>query len=232
VNGTYSKKQTLSGHALFGGGGFGASLSLRDGRLAVAAPFERQTGSGNRAGAVYLFDDLGEWQEQSVVTPEGAADLTLFGISVALGEDLLVVGAPLAGACHGAGPPGKGRTYTYRRAAGDWVEERCLRGEPTDDSDLFGWSVAEADGRVFVGAPFESGGDGAAYLFRDGAAGLHCSLRLETPSRAATFEPVPVDEVFGSWVSASGPTLAVGAPRTAVEGAEEAGAVYLFTISD
>jgi hypothetical protein len=83
-----------------------------------------------------------------------------------------------------------------------------------------------------VGAPFDSSGDGAAYLFESDQSGFTCASRLRAPNRTQGFEPVVADEVFGTWVAAGDDSFFVGAPRAPVSSRGntilEAGAVHRF----
>ena len=90
-----------------------------------------------------------------------ASDATagiMFGQSVAIDEDLIIVGAP----------SGEGAAYIYRYDGADWNEEAKLVGSDTEADDLFGASVAISEDWAIVGAPMSDGGGlfaGAAYLF-------------------------------------------------------------------
>lgn len=80
---------------------FGAAVALRNGRCAVGAPGAVME-SQPEAGAAYVFDqDLGfanNWGEAALLSPDPVsvqAQLR-FGSSVALGDDVVAVGAPVA----------------------------------------------------------------------------------------------------------------------------------------
>lgn len=81
------------------------SLSLYEDMLAVGAPFESSSNTGvngdqansdaHWAGAVYVFGrTAGVWPQQAYVKALNTEPDNLFGTSVAVLPDLLVVGAP------------------------------------------------------------------------------------------------------------------------------------------
>ena len=123
---------------------FGAGLALLGDILAVGAPAEAscatgvngdqsnndcgnapQTGSDTAAGAVYFFTrSAGVWAQQSYVKASNTGFQDRFGISVALGERTLAVGADVEASCaRGVNGNqqdnsclGAGAVYVYRTA--------------------------------------------------------------------------------------------------------------------
>ena len=91
------------------------------------------------------------------------------------------------------------------------------------EQDWFGFSVAEANGKVFVGAPRDTVAGfnkaGSAYLF-DAATG-ELLLTIPNPDPA-------INDQFGKAVASIGRTLLVSAQFDFVDGLGGAGAVYLF----
>lgn len=60
-----------------------------------------------------------------------------------------------------------GAAYIYRRdSAGQWLQEAFLKAGTTEFGDGFGYDVAIEGNVAVVGAPFSTGGEGAAYVFR------------------------------------------------------------------
>lgn len=99
---------------------FGISLALLGDTLAVGAYYEsssaigvhtdidnteQQLNDASRSGAVYVFTrDAGIWSQQAYVKASNTEAGVLFGSSIALADDLLVVGAPSEfGAATGSG---------------------------------------------------------------------------------------------------------------------------------
>jgi hypothetical protein len=184
----YRFERVLRSDDVQGGAFFGDAVRLASDRLAVGAPFERD---GESSGAVYVYRTAPDFLLEDRVANLGARPGSAFGASVDLEGDVLVVGAPLDDACGGAEPVGSGgRAYVYRRTAGRWSRGECLYGSDPMEADLFGWNVALAQGHLVVGAPFDSSGDGAAYLFESDQRRFTCASRLRAPNRTQGTEPV------------------------------------------
>ncbi len=146
-----------------GGGHFGEGVAVAGDLVAVGQPDE----NGNR-GAVYLYRrDLGgpgEWGlEARLSHPEG----NLFGLSVDLDGEVLVVGdylwdvpeVPNAGAIH----------VFERRGVAGWVELARLEASDPAEGQHFGEEVGIGRGTLVVGAPLDDeAGDraGAVYVIQ------------------------------------------------------------------
>lgn len=91
---------------------FGFALAARGNTLLVGAHGNAQ--HGFESGAAYEFEFAnGAWHERQKLVASDATVGARFGLSVALGMDAALVGAPLA--AHGATAPGA--TYAFERAA-------------------------------------------------------------------------------------------------------------------
>ena len=168
VSTSTAAKLTLSdnerGHVDF----FGTSVALDSNTIVVGAE-----GDSTRAGAAYVFikPDAGGW----VSSTSTAAKLTdsdvgnddLFGASVALDGDTIVVGARQ----DDDGGTYSGAVYVFIKSDSGWVtstEADKLIGSETNSEDDFGRSVSVHGGTILVGAPDEDDGakkHGAAYVF-------------------------------------------------------------------
>ena len=156
-------------------------------------------------------------EDLKLFASDGAAG-DQFGSSVAIDNDVLVVGAPDAD----DGGIDSGAAYLFQASTG--IE--LLKFTPTDGAagDAFGFSVAIAGGIVAVGAPGkdDNGADsGAAYLF-DASTGAQLAKLLPGDGAAG-------DE-FGNSIAIDDGIVAVGAWRTDEHG-DDSGAVYLFNAS-
>ncbi len=135
--------------------------------------------------------------------------------------------------------PRSGAVYVFARQGGRWAQQAYVKAGNTEALAGFGVALAlSADGRTLaVGAPVESGGAGAAYLYVRNGTTWAQQARLQASNPGAT-------DLFGLALALSGDgnTLAVGARNedggsTGVEGdqadnsAPESGAVYVFTRS-
>ncbi len=151
---------------------FGSALAI-DGDTVLVGAY-RDNEAARKAGAAYLFqpDGNGAWREVKF-TASDAAQLALYGTSVAVSGDKLSVGAP-----HDSGLARRaGAAYIYSPDGnGDWREHKLTASDGASE-DYFGSAVAASGGAILIGAPgkvTEHGDTGAAYLYRpDGNGGWH-----------------------------------------------------------
>ncbi|MCA8942477.1 MAG: integrin [Planctomycetes bacterium] len=162
----------------------------------------------------------------------------LFGWSVAVSGDTLVVGAP--------GEDGYGAAYVLVRSGTTWVQQTCLEAWNPHNADWFGASVAISGDTIVVGAWQENsnatGVDGNQTGFASASGAAYVFVRSGTSwSQQAYLKAsnTGAGDHFGTSVSISGDTLVVGANRegsssTGVNGAEgddsapSSGAAYVF----
>ncbi len=144
---------------------FGRSVDIEGGTLAVGAWGDDDLGLSS--GSAYVFEDQGGgvWAERQKLTARNGAIADQFGISIALSETELVVGA------WGDEDQGgnAGSAYVFRRnAMGDFVQRQELYASDAAPVDLFGVRVAADGPRIVVGAVGARGAAsdaGAAYVF-------------------------------------------------------------------
>jgi len=199
---------------------FGYSIALSADTLAVGA-----FGEGGRSGAVYVFIRSGaSWIQQAVLKAANANAQDLFGNSVSLDADTLLVGArgedSATTGVNGDGSnnsaTNSGAAYVFVRTGTTWTQQAYLKPANTTAEASFGTSVAVSGNRVVVGAPGDASGGsntGAAYVFARAGTAWSQQAHLKASNAAA-------QAVFGRSVALSGDTVAVGAPN--------ASAVYIF----
>jgi hypothetical protein len=221
--------------------GFGSSLSMSNGSIAVGS-------LNTEAVRVYDFNDA--WVPRgAVLTGDVPGDL--FGYSVALSDNVLAVGAP-----YGAGNgqySGYVRVYDYKGTA--WVQRAVDRVGGA--GYMLGWSVALSDGALAIGSPAADSSAGRVEVFKHngtvwvprgpallGVAGSQFGLSLAFDGTLVVGAPhaapqIPTARVFdygtawvqrgptlngtvgsdfGYSVAVSGGMVAVGAPQYLVEG--------------
>lgn len=202
------------------GAAFGAAVAVRAGRIVIGAP-GRSVGGEPQRGRAYVFEDRdGRILLAAVLdAPEPGAGQG-FGISVALDQERLAIGAAQAEA---AGRPAAGRVYVYRWRGAPVLEAGLAAPEPQPGA-RFGTSVALDGTRLLVGAPAHDRADridqGRAYLFhlRDGRWRLSSEL----------FDPQGGDfDQYGRSVALSGAELLIGAWARARANPLEGGAYWL-----
>ena len=141
------------------------------------------------------------------LTPSDAAADDLFGASVAVDGDVIVVGAthwPFDG----------GTAYVFRFVDAQWREEARLVSSDGPTSDSFGRAVALRGGSIIVGTDADR-----AYIFRFDDPGWTQEGRL-LPSAAG-------EQFFGHAVDIDGDLAIVGAAGDD-EGSAGSGAAYVF----
>ena len=188
--------------------------------LIATAPFADRADGFADAGAVYVFDRVGDtWEQSAKLTGAPGQDGQLFGWNAVIRGDTIVVGAN--GDTAGLG----GVTYVFQRVNEQWLQEALLQPEATASGDNFGFSVALDGDTLVIGAPALNGPDGserdcAAFIYQRGSAGWEQVSRLSAAPDFAGAE-------FGSSVAIDGDLIAIGAFHAAPRG-EDSGAVYLF----
>jgi WD40 repeat protein len=157
----------------------GSAVALTDEYAIVGAP-EDDTQFGSGSGSVRVFDvETGD--EVHVLTPDAGFSNGKFGCSVAVSNDLLVVGS--WGARDTAYDAGA--AYVFDLTTGAILH--TLLASDGQAHDTFGWSVSIDHGLIIVGAPYADCGEsatGAAYVF-DAYTGQELfKLTTPTPDRA------------------------------------------------
>ena len=200
------------------GDGFGASVSVSGDTIVVGSPGK---GGDYDSGAAYVFTFNGTLWEQVAQFPDVGVDFSGFGRSVCISGDTIVVGAPFDTANDFT--PWTGAAYVYKRDSMNWMQVQKLSAGAGDAAmDNFGLSVSVNGNTIVIGAPWDEGATGAAYVFA-----LNNTLweqKVKFP-----LEGVAVNSYFGQSVAVSGDTIVVGAYYDDVtDGATDTGAAYLF----
>jgi hypothetical protein len=156
--------QKLAASDSASGDSFGISVAVSGNRVISGA--DGYDGNGNSSGAAYIHAySGGTWIEKALLTASDGGSGDHFGYSVALDDDVAVVGA------YGDDDRGgeAGAAYVYHRDGEDWFEEAKLTASDGGAGDQFGYSVAVDDGVIVIGAygDDDNGNSaGAAYVFR------------------------------------------------------------------
>ena len=246
---------------------FGIAVDASANTVVVGAPSEDSNATGANgnqadntlvdAGAVYVFERVGGvWSQQAYLKASNSGSADLFGLSVDLAGNTLVVGAPGEGsAATGVGgnqadnsAVRSGAVYVFERAGQAWSQTAYLKASNTDAGDAFGDQVALSGSTLVVGARGEAGNAsgvngnqadnsedeaGAVYVF-ERVSGVWSQQAYLKASNADGLDR------FAYAVAISGDTLAVGAiseasNATGVNGNQAddsaglSGAVYVFT---
>ena len=192
------------------------------GDTVVIGAYGEDTG-GYNAGAAYVYerDGSGTWSQGTKLTASDTEIEDYFGVSVAISEDIAVVGAFK----EDAGGIEAGAAYVFERdGSGTWSQATKLTVSDSDAYDWFGRSAAVSGDSAVVGA--HSGdtsvsNSGAAYVFRRDGSGT-----WSQEAKLAATDPEAAD-YFGGSVDLEGDSIVVGADGEDA-GGSGAGAAYLF----
>ncbi len=177
------------------------------------------------AGSVYFYvrheDQSGQIQwrlQQRVAASDGQAG-DAFGYSVALDEDVAIVGAP-------RDDTNTGSAYIFMRSDGPlWVQKAKLTASDRETSDYFGSSVAIDGATAVVGAYGEDPGGtqnaGAIYVF------VRSGDRWNFQAKLIAEDEGWADK-FGYSVAVTGNTISVGAYHDDPGYKPRAGSMYTF----
>ncbi len=206
-------------HLTEGGGGdtdlFGYSVAISGDTVVIGS--NGDDAPAHDQGSAYVFTRSGTaWLLQQKLSASDGAVSDVFGWSVAISGDTLVVGA------QGDDAPAadQGSAYVYTRSGTVWSLQQKLTASDGLAADAFGWSVAINGDTVVVGAKADDAFIGSAYVFtRSGT--VWSEQQKLTASDGAT------GDVFGSSVAISGDTVVVGAYLDDAPAADQ-GSAYIF----
>ncbi|MFG6486290.1 FG-GAP repeat protein [Roseateles sp. BYS78W] len=244
---TWSQQAYLKAPNASGGYNFGDSVAISGDTIVVGSAYEAssQTSVTNgstasadtsapAAGAAYVFVRSGtSWSQQAYLKAANANAQDLFGSSVAVNGDTIVVGAPYESSSQATITNGStasadnsaaaaGAAYVFLRNGTTWSQQAYLKAANAVQSVSFGMSVAISGETIVVGTPYEgssqttitngstASADNSAY----GAGAAYVFLRSGTTwSQQAYLKPSNnnAQNGFGIGVAISGDTVAVGA---------------------
>jgi hypothetical protein len=210
------------------GAKFGSAVALSGDTLAVGAP-----ASNNPAPAVVVYEHTPDgWSATATVRGANTEAGDSFGASVALNGDTLVVGAP-GESGNGESSAnndllGAGAVYIFVRSGARWEQQAYIKAVSPEVRASFGAAVDIDGNTVVVGAPGESGMQGAAYVFSRVDSNWLFQGRLEPKL------PLGAGDAFGHDVAVLDDTIAVTAPGDDFADRDgtrytNSGAGYLFT---
>jgi hypothetical protein len=161
-------------------------------------------------GAAYIYErnqgGPNHWGQTKIITASDGAFNDQFGISVAISEDTIVVGAWFDNSRRGA-------AYVFDRNQGgsnNWGQVKKLTANDASSDDFFGGAVAISNDTIVVGAggnDDNGSGSGSAYVFdrNQGGSNNWGQVKKLTASDAA------MSDQFGHSVAISSDTAIVGA---------------------
>jgi hypothetical protein len=211
---------------------FGTSVAIDGDTIVVGADYDDgASNSVTNSGAAYVFArNGGGWTQQAVLRADDADSDDLFGGSVDISGDTIVIGAMqddgLADTLANAG-----QAYVFTRTNGNWSLSKYLGLLDPAPGDGFGKSLAIDGDRIAVGAFRDDGpgndkiDSGSVTIFKR-TSGWNWEKQINSIGAAS----MDANDHFGGDVAISGQTLVVGAfgdagPSNALT---EAGAAYVY----
>ena len=190
---------------------FGYAVAISGNTVLVGA-YQAAVGANAIQGAAYVFVRSGTtWALQQKLTASDGSSNDYFGLSTAISDNTLVVGALVGGLSFG-------KAYVFQRSGTVWTQMARLTASDGGAFDEFGVSVSVSGNTVVVGAPARSG----AYVFvmpGGGWTDATENAKLTASDGGAN---------FGNSVAISGDTLVVGASTATVGGHLSQGEAYVF----
>ena len=184
----------------FSGAKYGSAVAIGNSTLVVA--------NDATIGAVYAYDMNGG--NEVIISASDFANDDAFGISVAVGNNKIVVGA----SSDDDGGNATGSVYVYNL---DGTGEVKITASDAAEDDQFGRSVDVGDNKIVVGAFNDNSSAGSAYIYNLDGTG-------EVKITASDADP---DDTFGRAVAIGHSKVVIGAPF-ADETANNTGTVYIF----
>jgi hypothetical protein len=193
--GTYALEQKLTIVGGTNGDIFGCSVAI-EGNTLVGGAREDTVIIGKPAyGAAYVFEfGGGTWTIQGKLTAADGAAFDRFGWSVAVGKDMVAIGAREDDTTVG---PDAGSAYVFVRSGASWTQKQKLAPTDTFNGDRFGASVAFTGdyASLLVGAAEKNltgpNGQGAVYAFKNSIVSGQTGFDYDGDGKAdiSTFRP-------------------------------------------
>ena len=217
---TWQQTQIFTAPDAKPGDAFGQSIALTESHLIIGAP--RNDALDVDSGAAYIYKrDKNTWRYQTKITASDGAAGDLFGISVAIDGNTILVGADL----HDKTAENAGAVYVYVLDDNQWKQEAKLMASDGGKTDIFGVRVALSENTALISArrddTEELGVDaGSAYIFVRNGSTWTQQVKLTSPDGKA-------DDRFGRGVALSDDTAIISAMNHDANGSNT-GAVYVY----
>jgi len=143
--------------------GFGYGVSIDGDNLVIGAV--RDNSRASNAGAAYVYGRVssGEWVQSGLLTALDGAPADLFGASVDVDGDRIVVGSP----GNDTSGTNAGAVYVYSRDAhGVWSQERRILANGAFPGDASGHAVSLCGDTLAFGAPGHINASGAVFVYQ------------------------------------------------------------------
>ncbi|OHU89219.1 MULTISPECIES: FG-GAP repeat protein [Pseudoalteromonas] len=216
----WSQKQILTATDAKAGDAFGQSIALSERFVVIGAP--HSDAPHKDSGSAYVFmRDKNTWRFHSKLTAKDGAAGDLFGISVAIDGDTILVGADL----NDERAEKAGAVYAYVFNGKQWLHQAKLMASDGANTDIFGVRVALFGDTALISARRDDvegiGTDaGSAYIFERIKGHWTQTQKLIAPDGKA-------DDRFARGVALNQNTALISAMHHDAKG-DNAGALYIF----
>lgn len=188
----------------------------------------------SNSGAVYVYRNSGNiWTQEAYIKASNSGASDWFGTGVSISGDTLAVGAPgedstdtviTNGATSSADntKSASGAVYVYKRTGVTWAQEAFIKAANSGIDDAFGRSISLSGNTLVVGATNEdsdqtsitNGTSANADNSKSNSGAIYIYRRTGTNWQQEAFIKArnsDINDYFGTSISLSGDTLAVGA---------------------
>lgn len=144
---------------------FGNTVSIYGNWAAVCAYLNDDKGINSGCVYLYHFDGV-NWKFHSKIFPNNYEPYSMFGISLEISENRLLVGAPL----HNNNGNDRGAAYIFSLKNEHWQQEIELKTTGIEDLDQFGSEVKISNNYAFISAIKDDDkgiNSGALYVFKN-----------------------------------------------------------------
>ena len=210
---------------------FGYSISIKNGRMVVGAPYEDSFGTSG-VGKAYVYNLGSTFLQQTLGTVYTYSTIAndRFGMGVAINDSYTAIGSPYEDA---AGQLQTGVVQVYNSSGTYLGVIQNPNNFSTADNDRFGEYIEITDtNKIIVGVPLEdsadAGSNGVVYVFDAATRALEQTLysTVDNPHVSGN----TIGDSFGSAISSSGSTVIVGAPKDYGNSIPEGGSAQTFLL--
>ena len=181
---------------------FGSSVALSDDWAVIGANYDDDNGPDSGSAYMFRFDGSSWVEELKLLAPDESSGGSFGGHVSISGDVVLIV------------DPGADTAYAYRFNGTTWIEEARITASDGKYGIPFA-TVAVSGDVALIGAPYDDGKKGSAYIFRFDGANWIEEERLTGDGSAA---------LFGEQVSISGDVAVVATPFVGAD----TGAAYVY----
>ncbi len=221
-NGVWMETQKLQPSGFGRQDVFGNAVAIQ-GNLAIVGAYFTDTPDRPNAGSAYIFHcENGVWRETQKLQPADLQENDCFGSSVAIGDNMAIVGAYTVDA---ESRPEAGSAYIFQRENGVWQQKQKLQPDDLQRGDAFGGAVAISGKTAIVGARLAQADScqfaGSAYIFQLENGVWQQKQKLQP-------DDLQYGDNFGNAIAMSGEFAIIGAYGVDAQSYPDTGAAYIF----